>query len=106
LALQPESAWSEYIARTGLRKYTEKTITDPSKFRAELRRTRKRGYGLGESEIVPDVVGAAAPIRQGKSGRFLGALVVPGPAFRIRRNFPVIIRELLVTAGRLSAELQ
>lgn len=105
LALQDESMWDAYIQRSGLKKFTDKTITDPESFRAELRKTRERGYGMSQSETVEDVIGLAAPIFQGPGGKFLGVLSVPGPAFRVRRNFKSILKQLRDAARELSAEM-
>lgn len=105
LALRDEAEWESYIDRSGLKKFTEKTITDPEAFRAELRKTRERGYGASESETVADVIGIAAPVFQGPGGKFLGVLAIPGPAFRMRRNFKSILKELRAAANALTIEM-
>lgn len=105
LALQDEAVWDAYIQRSGLKRLTDRTITDADAFRAELRRTRERGYGLNESETVRDVIGVAVAVFAGEGGPFLASLVVPGPAFRVRRNMKRNLKHLQNAATALTAEL-
>jgi len=59
-----------------LKKYTQHTLTDPAKLRAELTRIRNQGWAQDRGEHVGSVCALAAPIYD-PSGKFLAALSVP-----------------------------
>ncbi|RJL32523.1 IclR family transcriptional regulator [Bailinhaonella thermotolerans] len=61
LAWQPEEAVAEVVA-AGLPPITKFTITDGDRLRADLLRTRQRGYAVDDRENEPEVRCVAAPI--------------------------------------------
>jgi DNA-binding IclR family transcriptional regulator len=68
----------ETIIKTiGLPKLTDYTITDPEKFRAELRATRERGYALDLREADP-MIGCIAMSFKTRDGQLGGAISVSG----------------------------
>ncbi|MCM0641092.1 IclR family transcriptional regulator [Cellulomonas wangsupingiae] len=66
----------------GLQAATPRTITDPGELRAELVRTRRRGFAVEDRELDPDVRAVAAPVLD-HTGDVVGALAVLAPASRM-----------------------
>ena len=65
--------------------YTERTITDAGTLRAEIKRTRERGWGQAVREREDDLSGVATPILDG-GGELVAILGVQGPASRFNRK--------------------
>jgi DNA-binding IclR family transcriptional regulator len=61
------------------------TIVDPPELEAELRRIRKRGYAVSESEVVAGAASLAAPVF-GSSGSVIAAINIAGPSMRWNRS--------------------
>jgi len=72
LARAPAAALERYLS-SGLKRFTEDTITDPDALRSELRRARRNGYAVDREEIAPDFCCIAAPLLD-EQRRFLGAV--------------------------------
>src|SRR5689334_10064079 len=72
LALGPKEAVEQY-ARTGLRRFTAATITDPEALLDELREVRLRGVACEREEYERDFCCLAAPVLDHER-RFLGAV--------------------------------
>ncbi|MBO2457514.1 IclR family transcriptional regulator [Actinomadura violacea] len=104
LAHQPPDELAR-VAETGLRAYTEHTITDPDDLARELRRVRERGYAINESSWRPGVCGAGAVIRD-----YTGAPVaavgccVPESRFGADRRRE-LAAAVTAAAARISADL-
>ena len=75
LAFLPEAQARDAIARSELRAYTDKTVTDPKALMDELRQARKLGYSYASDQYVPETMSIAAPV--------LGAGGVPEAAVSI-----------------------
>lgn len=69
----------------GLRRFTERTITEPEAFLKEMRKVREQGYALNRAEWRDDVWGIAAPIKDAR-GSVIAALGISGPAARFRKS--------------------
>lgn len=80
LALLPPHVVDEVIA-SGLTAFTERTITDPDRLRAELEGVRRCGYATNVSEWRPEVIAVAAAMCD-HSGRPFAALNVSAVASR------------------------
>jgi len=52
----------ESILRGPLRKYTESTIVDPDRIRAQLHELRETGYAMDQEEITRGIMCVAAPV--------------------------------------------
>ena len=100
LAFLPAARVDAYIAEVGLTRYTPNTITDRRRIAAELARIRARGYAVADGEFLPDLLGVAVPVRRRGNEDVLAAVLVAGPAFRMRRQ----VRRLLPLVQR-TAEL-
>ena len=62
LAHLPADELDRYLADGAFTALTERTITDPTLLRAELARTRARGFAVDDAEIAPDIRCVAVPL--------------------------------------------
>lgn len=76
------SSYVEQAVAAGLRAATSRSITDPGELRAELQRTRRRGFAVDDRELDPDLRAVAAPVLD-HTGGVVGALAVVAPAARM-----------------------
>lgn len=81
LAFQGAEAIDRVIA-AGLERFTETTLTDPDALRADLARTRARGFAVDEGEHRPGVRCVGAPIRN-QSGKVFSAISVSAPSWQL-----------------------
>jgi IclR family acetate operon transcriptional repressor len=70
------------LHKTGLEKFTDKTLVDPDKLFTELEATRMRGWAIDDEERTPGMRCIAAPIYNEHGEAFAG-LSVSGPIVRI-----------------------
>jgi len=63
LAQLEEIKVKEIIQKTGLVRYTSKSIIDPKKFFKEVEETKKKGYAIDDEEYMLGVKAIAAPIQ-------------------------------------------
>jgi IclR family acetate operon transcriptional repressor len=96
LADRPDAA--AVLARTGLPRRTDHTITSADDLLEEMERVRDRGYALDLGEEENGVHCLAVPVRDGE--RVFAAMSVSGPAERIDAHD----REELATALRKIAD--
>jgi IclR family transcriptional regulator, acetate operon repressor len=103
LAHRPEAEVRRLLARTGMKRHTTHTITDPDEFLAALAETRARGFALddGEQEVGVRCVAVVVPEAPQPM-----ALSLSGPLPRmgddvVRQAAPVLHH----TAAVISAEL-
>ena len=73
------AALLERAVAGGLEPVTARSITDPGELRAELVRTRRRGFAVDDRELDPDTRAVAAPVLD-HLGEVVGALAVVAPA--------------------------
>jgi DNA-binding IclR family transcriptional regulator len=62
LAFLPPDELQTAVAHS-MPRFTDRTITDPAELRAELDRTRRRGYAVSRGELEMALWGASAPVR-------------------------------------------
>lgn len=77
-----EEEIDHYIETTGLRKYTEHTITNKKVLMKELDLVRKRGYAYDEQEREDGIRCIAFPIRNAE-GKVIAGVSVSGPIERM-----------------------
>ena len=102
-----EKSLYNYLENTDLIKYSQKTITDPSILKEELKKTKKQGYAIEIGEFEKGLLSVAAPIL-GKRNKLLGAICISGPCHRVD-NLDLnqkIIPLIKNTAKDISAQLQ
>lgn len=75
----------ETTINSGLKKYTETTITDPDELREHLRKIKQDGFAYSLAEFNEGVHSVAAPIYD-YTGKVIAALTVVGPMQRIQQN--------------------
>jgi IclR family transcriptional regulator, acetate operon repressor len=93
------------LLRGSLARHASRTITDVSEFRAELERTRRRGYATAWAELEEDLAAVAAPVL-GHAGQVLGAITVSAPVSRVpRRALAGLAPAVVAAAGTLSAAM-
>ncbi len=81
LAFLPEEELERFFATRELTRFTPKTITDQSAFRAHLRQIAGQGYAVDDEELEEGVRGVAAPVRTYED-KVVGALIISGPTMR------------------------
>ena len=82
-----------------LKRFTTRTLTDPSAIEAELERIRRRGWAEAVGERENDLNAVAAPVRGGQ-GELVAILGVQGPAARFGRKAMRMAVEPLVLHSR------
>lgn len=104
LAFQPADEIERILARP-LPRFTDRTIVDPARLRADLALTRERGYALAIGEIEEGLYGVAAPVRDAQ-GAVLAAVSISGPAYRVTPDrLPKLGALAIDAAARLSNRL-
>lgn len=100
-----DDALARFVARAGLPRRTEHTLTTLEDLRAELAHVRKVGYALDREENVPGVACVAAPVRDHtgtvKYGLSISTLTLEHTLDQIEAMAP----EAVAAAGRISAAL-
>ena len=92
LAHLPEERREAVLAEP-LERFTENTVVDPGKLRAELGEIRSRGYSYTIEELAVGLNGVGAPIYR-PEGEVTAALSVAGPAFRLPESSVSRVGEL------------
>lgn len=82
---------------------TERTITDPDELRADLARTRERGWAYSDAERTPGIRSFAAPVLD-FGGSVLGAIGLSVPALRVDEARKADLGERIRAAGRQVSE--
>jgi len=105
LAFLPPEEVEEYLARVELAKYTPQTVVDPDELRAELARSRERGYSLSRQEFLLNLDSLGVPIFGG-GGQVCAALSLNGePEHLQEEDLPHLARKAMDTAGEISRYL-
>lgn len=106
LAWMPESERERVLAAMAFERYTEATITDPVRFRKELEKVRRLGYGTDVAE--GQVIGlhcVSCPVMN-HFGEPVAALTVVAPAKRLPPAlFPDVAGQIRPLAHALSKRL-
>src|SRR5438105_3087099 len=106
LAFQPPEQWDALLAMIDFQPRTPRTITDPARFKAELLRTRERGYALGNQEMIAGESSIAAPLRD-RQGLAVAAVNVSTLRFDLKKTSPTdrLIQQTVDCAMQISQEL-
>jgi len=73
------------VDRRGLKKFTETTITSPTKLKKRLKEVRQNGYSIVDGEYKPELCAIAVPIRD-HGGSVVASLMTAIPSERYKRN--------------------
>lgn len=87
------------VVEHGLTPRTDRTVTDPVRFRAGLATIRTQGYAVDDIENEPDIRCVAAPVFD-HDGAVAAAVSVAGLATRITPDRFDRLGELVAAAGR------
>lgn len=101
LAFQPPGVAEAVLGRSGLARFTPRTITDADRLLAELERIREQGYATDYEEIEEGVRCVAAPVL-GVEGQVVAAISVSGPAGRLEDDR---LGEIIPHIKRIAADL-
>lgn len=95
------------IKRSGLKKYTPRTITSFRKLKQRLEEIKESGYSIADAEYKPDLCALAVPIFD-HHGRVAAALMMALPHGRTSKNSKMLddmIGMLKQEAGKISEEI-
>jgi DNA-binding IclR family transcriptional regulator len=106
LSLLPEPQMEELVRAAPLRRYSERTITNPDKLIAELARIRAEGIGIDNEEFAAGMVAVAVPVLD-RNHRAVAALAVHAPVVRLslkaaRRHVPALRKAAAALSDLLS----
>lgn len=105
LAWLAESQIAEIIQKEGLPALTEKSITKPEVFLAELATVRKRGYATDCEEYNEKLYAVSAPFFKTED-EVMGAISITGPSYRMtQQQIRRFGKKCVEVASRLSANL-
>lgn len=82
LAGKEEDFLENYLQKEVLVSYTPKTIVTKEALVSELNKVRSQGYAVDNEEYEPQIVCAAAPIRD-HEGKVVSAMSISTPVFRL-----------------------
>jgi len=103
LAWLPEDEMHRILAG-GMKRYTDKTITDFPALLESLRAVRRNGVAIDREEYLPGVICVGAAIRD-QAGAVIGAISASTPAMRASDEHIALMRNEIAAATRgLSAE--
>jgi IclR family KDG regulon transcriptional repressor len=104
LAHLPWSCVEEIIETQGLPRFTEQTIVEMEKLKAELEIVRRQGYAYDLGEIIPDLRCVAAPIRDYKA-RVIASVSMSVPSYRFERSHQQFRTAIMRAAQTISRHL-
>jgi IclR family acetate operon transcriptional repressor len=103
LAWLPEDEIRRFLAG-GMKRYTDKTITEFPALLESLRIVRRNGYAIDREEFLPGVICVGAAIRD-QAGTVIGAISASTPTMRASEEHISLMRDEINAATRaLSAE--
>jgi IclR family acetate operon transcriptional repressor len=103
MAWLPEDEMQRMLAH-GMKRFTERTITDFPALIEDLRHVRRNGYAIDREEFLPGVICVGAAIRD-QAGTVIGAISASTPTMRASDDHIALMRDEICAATRaLSAE--
>ncbi len=105
LAFLPEERIADIIRRTRFERFTHRTIANAEGLRAEIEKTRRRGYAVDDEELEEGLRCIAVPILDAQR-QPVGAVSISGPSFRVTaQKLPAIANHLLHCVRGISADM-
>lgn len=105
VAFLPEAEREQIIKSMAFQRYNERTITEPSAYRAELARVRQLGYSIDHAEQMDGMHCIGAPVFN-RHGYPVAAIWITGPSSRIKEEeFEQIGQDVRRYADRISTTL-
>ncbi|WP_068298279.1 HTH-type transcriptional regulator BhcR [Pararhodobacter sp. CCB-MM2] len=99
LSCYPEARLNAYLAEARFDRFTPRTLADPEALRADLARTRDRGYALDDEERTIGMRCVAAPILN-IHGEAVAGISVSGPTQRLGDDRIEAIGRMVAAAAR------
>jgi DNA-binding IclR family transcriptional regulator len=105
LAFLPEDRTEDILRRTRFERFTPHTIATPEALRAEVEKTRRRGYAVDDEEYEEGLRCIAVPVLDAQ--RFpVAAVSISGPSFRVTaQKLPAIANHLLQCVRGISSDM-
>jgi DNA-binding IclR family transcriptional regulator len=100
LAYQPEQQIEAFLS-SGLKGYTEHTITDGKRLKEELAKVKRQGYAIDNEELELGLFCIAAPVKN-HLGQTIAAVSTSGPGVRVTKSK---IREFIPLVIRIASEI-
>jgi len=105
LAFLPEERIAEIISRTKFERFTHRTLATAEALRAEVEKTRRRGYAIDDEEFEEGLRCIAVPILDAQR-QPVAAVSVSGPSFRVTaQKLPAIANHLLYCVRNISVDM-
>lgn len=100
----PARRLTSVVAGLDFRRFTDRTITDPDEFRAELATVRSQGWAQDRAEHEPFINCVAAPLRDG-AGRVVAAVSISVPDVLLGyEQVRELLPQLLATTAAIHAD--
>jgi DNA-binding IclR family transcriptional regulator len=98
-------AFADRPAATALRRFTERTVTDPAALQAELASVRATGIARAVEEYEVGLNAVAAPVRD-RFGAVAAAVSVSGPSYRLApARMDEVVPALVAAVAEISRRL-
>ncbi|HEY1208530.1 MAG TPA: IclR family transcriptional regulator [Terracidiphilus sp.] len=105
LAFLPEERITDILSRLRFDRYTSRTITTVEALRAEIEKTRRRGYAVDDEEYEEGLRCIAVPVLDAQRMP-VAAVSVSGPSFRVTaQKLPAIANYLLQCVRGISVDM-
>ena len=105
LAFLPEEKSADILRRLRFERYTHHTITTAEALRAELEKTRRRGYAVDDEEYEEGLRCIAMPVLDAQRLP-VAAVSVSGPSFRVTaQKLPSIANHLLQCVRGIAVDM-
>ena len=105
LAFLPEERMNDILRRTRFERFTSRTISTPEALRAEIEKTRRRGYAVDDEELEEGLRCIAVPLLDSQRMP-VAAISVSGPSFRVTaQKLPSIANHLLHCVRGISQDM-
>jgi DNA-binding IclR family transcriptional regulator len=105
LAFLPEERINEIIRRLRFERFTHRTISTAEALRAEIEKTRRRGYAVDDEEFEEGLRCIAVPVLDAQRLP-VAAVSVSGPSFRVTaQKLPSIANHLLQCVRGISLDM-
>ena len=98
MAWLPEDEIKRILA-SGMKRFTDKTITELPALLESLRIVRRNGYAIDREEYLPGVICVGAAIRD-QAGTVIGAISASTPTMRASDEHIALMREQITAAAR------
>jgi DNA-binding IclR family transcriptional regulator len=105
LAFLPPERAADVVRRIRFERPTHRTIATPEALRAEMEKTRRRGYAVDDEELEEGLRCIAVPLLDAQR-QPVAAISVSGPSFRVTaQKLPSIANHLLQCVRSISADM-